>query len=165
MSSPHWYPAYIGVGSNLEQPDLQVDSGIKRIGAIAHTRVIARSPFYRSRAWGRADQPDFINAVVGVLTHLSSSDLLAALLELEIAAGRPPRREKWAPRVLDLDLLLFGTEQSAAPERLLPHPGIAGRNFVLFPLCDLAPHLDIPGVGRVSQLAARLSSENIQVLP
>jgi 2-amino-4-hydroxy-6-hydroxymethyldihydropteridine diphosphokinase len=165
MSSPHWYPAYIGVGSNLEQPDLQVDSGIKRIGAIAHTRVIARSPFYRSLAWGRADQPDFINAVVGVLTHLSSSDLLAALLELEIAAGRPPRREKWAPRVLDLDLLLFGTEQSAAPERLLPHPGIAGRNFVLFPLCDLAPHLDIPGVGRVSQLAARLSSENIQVLP
>jgi len=164
MSSTLWHPAYIGVGSNLEDPAAQVRRAIERIGVIGGTQLLAQSRLYRSRAWGRTDQPDFINAVAGVLTQLSSSALLTILQGLESDAGRPALREKWSPRILDLDLLVFGSERSVAADRQLPHPGIAERNFVLFPLRDFAPDLDVPGVGRVSRLAAKVSSVGIEVL-
>jgi 2-amino-4-hydroxy-6-hydroxymethyldihydropteridine diphosphokinase len=126
--------------------------------------VIARSHLYRTRAWGRTDQPDFINAAVGALSRIGSAELLEQLFALERAAGRPDSREKWSARTLDLDLLVFGSERSDSPERRLPHPGIAERAFVLAPLQDIAPNLRIPGVGRVSELGAKIDQSGIQVL-
>jgi len=157
-------PAYIGIGSNLDDPARQVRAAIEALAHIEGVRVIARSKLYRTRAWGRTDQPDFVNAAVGTLSQLGSAQLLAQLLALERAAGRPREHEKWSPRVLDLDLLVFGSEQYASADRTIPHPGIAERAFVLAPLRDIAPTLCVPGAGRVSMLAARIDLTPAQVL-
>jgi len=106
-------------------------------------------------------QPDFVNGVVGVLTQLDAPQLLKELQALEIALGRPTEHEKWGPRVIDLDLLIFGRERRAEPTLVLPHPGIVERNFVLYPLADIAPDLDVPGLGLVAELKRRVSSEGI----
>jgi 2-amino-4-hydroxy-6-hydroxymethyldihydropteridine diphosphokinase len=156
-----WQPAYIGVGSNVDDPDAQVRLAIAKLHLLAATRVVRVSPLYGSRPFGPIPQPDFVNAVVAVLTQLPPRALLAALQALEISIGRPAHHEKWGPRVIDLDLLVYGRERSAAPHLCLPHAGISERNFVLLPLTDIAPDLDVPGLGRVSELAARVSQKDI----
>jgi 2-amino-4-hydroxy-6-hydroxymethyldihydropteridine diphosphokinase len=109
-------------------------------------------------------QPEFVNAAVAVLTQLPALELLAQLRRLESAAGRPVQRQRWGPRVLDLDLLAYGRERRADAILTLPHPGIVERNFVLYPLADIAPDLDLPGLGRVAELKGRVSSEGISAL-
>jgi 2-amino-4-hydroxy-6-hydroxymethyldihydropteridine diphosphokinase len=156
-----WQPAYIAVGSNLNDPQAQVRLAIERLGALPSTRIVLRSPLYRTRPFGPVQQPDFVNAVVGVLTQLASPQLLSELQALEIALGRPQAHEKWGPRVIDLDLLAYGREQRDEPNLRLPHPGIVERNFVLYPLADIAPDLDVPGLGRVAELKRRVSPEGI----
>jgi 2-amino-4-hydroxy-6-hydroxymethyldihydropteridine diphosphokinase len=156
-----WQPAYIAVGSNLSDPQAQVRLATERLGALPSTRIILQSPLYRTRPFGPVQQPDFVNAVVGVLTQLASRQLLNELQALEIALGRPQAHEKWGPRVIDLDLLVYGREQCSEPDLRLPHPGIVERNFVLYPLADIAPDLDVPGLGRVAELKRRVSPEGI----
>jgi 2-amino-4-hydroxy-6-hydroxymethyldihydropteridine diphosphokinase len=156
-----WQPVYIGVGSNLDDPGAQVRFAVSRLEALAASRVVCVSPLYGSRAFGPIAQPDYVNAVVGALTQLDSHKLLADLLALEGSLGRPARHQKWGPRVIDLDLLIYGRERSCSGFLELPHPGMAARNFVLFPLADIAPDLHVPGLGRVAELAARVSRENI----
>jgi len=156
-----WQPVYIGVGSNVDDPAAQVRLAVAKLGALAASRVVCVSPLYGSRAFGPIAQPDFVNAVVGALTQLESRKLFAELQALERSLGRPARHQKWGPRVIDLDLLLYGRERSYGGTLDLPHPGIAERNFVLFPLADIAPDLDVPGLGRVTELAARVSREGI----
>ena len=156
-----WQPAYIGVGSNVDDPSAQVRRAVAKLGAVSATRVVCVSPLYGSRPFGPIAQPDFVNAVIGVLTELTSRALLAELQALEKGLGRPAEREKWGPRVIDLDLLVYGRERSAVAELALPHNGIAERNFVLFPLADIAPDLNVPGLGRVSELVARVSAKDI----
>lgn len=156
-----WRPAYIGVGSNLEDPRAQV---LKACGRLAHlplTRLELTSPLYRSRPMGPIAQPDFVNAVAGLLTQLDAPALFAALRALEAALGRPAAHQRWSPRVIDLDLLSYGHERCARPELTLPHPGVPERNFVLYPLADIAPDLDIPGLGRVAELAGRITAEGL----
>lgn len=153
-----WRPAYIGLGSNLEDPKAQVlraCAGLQRLGA--STRLVLVSPLYRSKPFGPVPQPDFINAVAGLLTQLDPRALLAELLALETALGRPAEHQRWGPRIIDLDLLLLGRERRGEPGLTLPHPGIVERNFVLYPLCDLAPDLEVPGLGRVAELKERLA--------
>jgi 2-amino-4-hydroxy-6-hydroxymethyldihydropteridine diphosphokinase len=159
-----WQPAYIGLGSNLQDPKAQVLRACEALGAIADTRVVRLSPLYRSRPFGPVQQPDFINAVAGVLTQLDSRTLLGELLARERALGRPAERERWGPRIIDLDLLVYGRERREEPGLTLPHRGIVERNFVLYPLCDLAPDLDVPGLGRVAELRGRLASEGLERL-
>ena len=106
-------------------------------------------------------QPDFVNAVVAVLTQLEPAALLAALRALEIARGRPAQHQRWGPRVIDLDLLAYAHEVRTDPELTLPHPGIVERNFVLYPLADIAPDLELPGLGRVTELKGRVNSEGL----
>ena len=156
-----WRPAYIGVGSNLEDPRAQVLRAFSKLAELPATRVVLTSPIYMSRPFGPVVQPDFANAVVGVLTRLESPALLASLRSIEAAQGRPEQHQKWGPRVIDLDLLVYGREQRSDPELTLPHPGIVERNFVLYPLADIAPDLDIPGLGRVTELKARLTSAGL----
>jgi 2-amino-4-hydroxy-6-hydroxymethyldihydropteridine diphosphokinase len=161
---PIWQPAYIGLGSNLQEPKTQVRRACAALAALATTRLVRVSPLYRSRPFGPVPQPDFINAVAGVLTQLDARTLLGELLALERALGRPAQRERWGPRVIDLDLLVYGRERRAEPDLILPHAGIVERNFVLYPLADLAPDLDVPGLGRVAELRGRLGSEGLERL-
>jgi 2-amino-4-hydroxy-6-hydroxymethyldihydropteridine diphosphokinase len=119
---------------------------------------------YASRPFGPVAQPDYVNAAAGILTQLSAPELLAALRALEAAFGRPAQRERWGPRVLDLDLLGFARERRTETELTLPHPGIVERNFVLYPLADIAPDLELPGLGRVTELKARVTSAGLTLL-
>ena len=156
-----WQPVYIGVGSNVDDPSAQVRRAVSKMGAIAGSRAVCVSPLYGSRAFGPIAQPDFVNAVVGGLTQLDSHKFLLELQALERSLGRPARHQKWGPRVIDLDLLVYGRERSCGGALELPHPGIGARNFVLLPLADIAPDLDVPGLGRVSELAARVTRADI----
>jgi 2-amino-4-hydroxy-6-hydroxymethyldihydropteridine diphosphokinase len=159
-----WQPAYVAVGSNLNEPRAQVLTACARLHAVALTQVMLTSPLYASRAYGPVAQPDFVNAVVGVVTRLEPAGLLAELLALETALGRPVERRRWGPRIIDLDLLVYGREQRPEPSLTLPHPGIVERNFVLYPLADIAPDLDVPGLGRVAELAGRVTSNGVRRL-
>lgn len=156
-----WQPAYIGIGSNLETPGLQVRRAWERLAALPDTRAVRCSPLYRSRPLGPSAQPDFINAVAAVITRLEARALLGELKAIEKAFGRPPQGPRWGPRIIDLDLLVYGRERHAEADLAVPHPGIVERNFVLYPLADLAPDLDVPGLGRVIELKARVAPEGL----
>jgi 2-amino-4-hydroxy-6-hydroxymethyldihydropteridine diphosphokinase len=106
-------------------------------------------------------QPDFVNAVAGLLTQLESPALMQGLRSIEAALGRPAQHERWGPRVIDLDLLSYAGERRSEPALTLPHPGIVARNFVLYPLANIAPDLDLPGLGRVAELAAALTADGL----
>jgi 2-amino-4-hydroxy-6-hydroxymethyldihydropteridine diphosphokinase len=157
-----WHPAYIGVGSNLDDPRAQVLRAFAELAKLPSTRVVLTSPIYRSHPFGPVKQPDFANAVAGVLTQLEPRALLAGLHSVEAALGRPQQRERWGPRVIDLDVLVYGDERLDEPQLTLPHPGIVERNFVLYPLADIAPELHIPGLGRVTELKGRVTSEGLR---
>jgi 2-amino-4-hydroxy-6-hydroxymethyldihydropteridine diphosphokinase len=158
-----WQPVYVGIGSNLEQPVQQVRRALAALGALSQTRLELTSSLYRSVPLpaGPVPQPQYVNAVAGLLTQLEVRSFLALQRELEIRLGRLPPRERWGPRLIDLDLLLFGQQSIEEPELTVPHPGIVQRNFVLYPLRDVAPELRIPGRGRVATLAARVDSAGI----
>jgi 2-amino-4-hydroxy-6-hydroxymethyldihydropteridine diphosphokinase len=158
-----WRPAYVAIGSNLNHPQARVQEAFERLTGLPGMRMISRSRLYRTHPMGPQDQPDFVNAAAGVLTQLPARELLAQLLGIEAAMGRN-RRERWGPRVIDLDLLwLLGASVDEA-ELTLPHPGVSTRNFVLYPLADIAPTLSIPGIGRVPELLRNAGSEGISVL-
>jgi 2-amino-4-hydroxy-6-hydroxymethyldihydropteridine diphosphokinase len=159
-----WQPAYIGLGSNLQDPRAQIRRACSGLQALAGTRLMRVSPLYRSKPFGPVRQPDFINAAAGVLTQLDARGLFCELLALERALGRPAERERWGPRIIDLDLLIFGQERRDDPDLTLPHPGIVERNFVLYPLCDLAPSLEVPGLGPVAELKGRLAPLGLERL-
>ena len=156
-----WSPAYVGIGSNLDRPATQVRRALAALADLPLTRVQAKSSLYASEPFGPVPQPSYVNAVAAVLTQLDAHAFFDALRELEARLGRQPPRERWGPRVIDLDLLLFGQQCLDTPELTLPHPGIVQRNFVLYPLHEVAPDLSIPGCGRVSVLAGRVDSAGI----
>jgi 2-amino-4-hydroxy-6-hydroxymethyldihydropteridine diphosphokinase len=109
-------------------------------------------------------QPAFVNAAAGLLTQLSPEDLLESLRLLERELGREPPRQRWGPRVIDLDLLVLGAERRDTDALRLPHPGIADRDFVLYPLADIAPELEVPGAGRVWRLRDRVADRGVRRL-
>jgi 2-amino-4-hydroxy-6-hydroxymethyldihydropteridine diphosphokinase len=156
-----WHPAYVGIGSNLDQPASQVQRALAALPQLPQSRLVLQSSLYGSKPLGPAQQPDFVNAVAALLTQLEAVAFFGALRALEAALGREPPRQRWGPRRIDLDLLLFDAEQLASPELTLPHPGIVQRNFVLYPLLEVAPELNVPGRGRVAELAARVDPAGI----
>ena len=156
-----WRPAYVGLGSNLDDPRLQIRRALAALEGLPHTRLERYSSMYGSRPLGPAAQPDFVNAVAGLLTQLPATAFFGALRALEAALGREPPRVRWGPRRIDLDLLLFDAERLDSAELTLPHPGIVQRNFVLYPLLEVAPELNVPGRGSVAELAARVDSAGI----
>jgi 2-amino-4-hydroxy-6-hydroxymethyldihydropteridine diphosphokinase len=158
-------PAYIGVGSNLQDPERQVRAALALLAELADSRLIAQSALYRNPPMGPADQPDYVNAVAGLLTRQEPEALLQSLQALEQRLGRIRKAgDRWGPRIIDLDLLVYGSLQLDVPGLNLPHPGIFERNFVLLPLCDIAPALEVPGQGIVAALAAGVERTGLQRL-
>ena len=145
---PHWYPAYVGLGSNLQMPTRQVETALELLDDIPRTRLVAVSSLYRSAPFGGIEQPDFVNAAAALLTQLGPSELLDELHQIEARQGRERDDKRWGPRVLDLDLLVHAAAVIDEPGITIPHPGIGERNFVLLPLLEIAPELVIPGLGR-----------------
>jgi 2-amino-4-hydroxy-6-hydroxymethyldihydropteridine diphosphokinase len=156
-----WHPAYVGIGSNLDEPAGQVRRALAALADVPQTRLVRQSSLYGSRPLGPAAQPDFVNAVAAMLSQLEVDAFFSSLRALESALGREPPRVRWGPRRIDLDLLLFGEQRLDRPELTLPHPGIVQRNFVLYPLLEVAPGLNVPGCGRVAELAARADPAGI----
>lgn len=155
--------AYVALGSNLQDPRQQVLRALSELGTLPGTRVVAQSSLYRTTPLGYADQPDFINAVAEIATTLEAAELMRALLALETAHGRE-RPFPNAPRVLDLDLLLYDDLQLNTAPLTLPHPRLHERGFVLLPLAEIAPQLVIPGHGPVAELARQLPDQGVQRL-
>ncbi|MGQ0656555.1 MAG: 2-amino-4-hydroxy-6-hydroxymethyldihydropteridine diphosphokinase [Chromatiales bacterium] len=144
--------AYIGLGSNLEAPREQVWRALEELAALPQTALVARSSLYRSDPMGPPDQPDYINAAAALDTALMPHALLDALLAIERAHGRVRGPTRWGPRTLDLDLLLYGERQISDGRLTVPHPGIAERAFVLYPLAELDAGLIVPGKGPIKHL-------------
>jgi 2-amino-4-hydroxy-6-hydroxymethyldihydropteridine diphosphokinase len=159
-----WLPTYVGLGSNLSDPEQQVRRALTALGELPDTRLVVASPLYRTKPFGDVVQPAFVNAVAGLLSRRTPEELLADLRALERTLGREPPRERWGPRLIDLDLLTMGREERATAELTLPHAGIAERDFVLYPLADIAAELDVPGLGRVADLRARVANRGIEKL-
>lgn len=151
----------VGLGSNLDGPARQIETALGMLEAIEQTRVVATSSLYRSAPLGGIEQPDFVNAVALLATGLDARALLEELLAIERARGRERGDVHWGPRVLDLDLLAYGDHSIEEPGLLVPHPGIASRNFVLLPLREIAPDFQIPGLGRVRDLPVNGSEPRI----
>lgn len=152
--------AYIGLGSNLEDPASQIKAGCAAIAALPATELIACSALYRSAPVGYSDQPDFINAVAKVKTALDARALLDALLAIELKHGRV-RDFPNAPRTLDLDLLLYGDFKLHAPGLTIPHPRMHERAFVLVPLAEIDPQCVIPERGKVAELLREVDAGSV----
>jgi len=151
--------AYVGLGSNLGDREGTLRAAVGRLRGLPGTRVLRVSSLRNTEPVGYLDQPRFLNGVVELETELSARELLDALLALERAFGRdrsgsPPH----GPRTLDLDLLLYGEETIDAPGLQVPHPRLHERGFVLEPLAELDPSLEVPGKGPVQTLMSRLDS-------
>lgn len=145
--------AYIGLGSNLDLPERQIARAARALQQLPQSKWVALSPLYRSLPWGDPDQADFINAVAAIDTDLDAQALLQHLLEIELQHGRDRSSgRRNGPRTLDLDLLLHGRAAIDQPGLQLPHPRLQERAFVLMPLADLAPDLDVPGLGSLRSL-------------
>jgi len=157
--------AYVALGSNLGDSRRYLGEAIEAMARLPSTRVTARSRLYRTPPWGMLEQPPFLNAAVRLDTGLAAGELLDALLAIERAAGRTREGERWGPRTLDLDLLHMEGVRMADARLTLPHPRIAERAFVLLPLADLAPGLDLPGQGKVAELLAALDHSGCEALP
>ena len=146
--------SYIGLGSNLGDPETQLTSALAALNGLPDTDLVRCSSFYRSKPLGPGDQPDFINAVASLESGLTAKELLARLQSIENRQGRVRDGIKWGPRTLDLDMLLYGNEIIDEPGLVVPHPEMRHRNFVLIPLLELAPDVEIPGLGRADKFLA-----------
>lgn len=160
----HWFPAYVGIGSNLGGPAGQVEDALGLVAEIDGVRLVTTSSLFRSGAYGGVEQPDFVNAVAAVVTTLTPAELLVRLQAIETRQGRERGEIRWGPRVIDLDLLVYSSVEMDTPDLALPHPGIAERNFVLLPLVEIAPDLVIPGLGRVDSIPVNLHEPSISLI-
>lgn len=155
--------ACIALGANIGEPVRQVEAGFAALAALPGTRLIARSSLYRSAPVGYADQPDFINAVALIETVLEPHALLDALLAIERVHGRV-REFANAPRTLDLDIVLYGDTVMHDAGLTIPHARMLERAFVMVPLAEVAPDAQVPGRGRVRDLAARVDAASVAQL-
>lgn len=156
-----WIPAYVALGSNLDDPCAQIERAFEALAVLRDTKLVLRSSLYRSPPLGPVAQPDFVNAVAGMLTTIPPREFLAQLKSIEQRLGRARPVVRWGPRSIDLDLLVHGSARIDEPGLTVPHAGIAARVFVLAPLAEIAPDLEVPGLGRASTLLAAVPTAGI----
>lgn len=153
--------AYVGLGSNLADPPQQLRNAFQALAELPVTQLVAQSSLYRSPPLGGFEQPDYLNAVAALDTALSAHDLLTALLDIEQRQGRVRGEQRWQARTLDLDLLLYGDQRVQDATLIVPHPGLHVRAFVLYPLQEIAPELEIPGLGALAALISHCPSTDL----
>ncbi|ABC32910.1 2-amino-4-hydroxy-6-hydroxymethyldihydropteridine pyrophosphokinase [Hahella chejuensis KCTC 2396] len=153
---------YVGLGSNLSQPEQQLRQALSALKDISGVQLLQASSLYRSAPLGAPDQPWYVNAVAQLETSLEPLALLRELQTIENSQGRVRQGERWSPRTLDLDLLLFGEQTIDSEALTVPHYAMHERNFVIFPLAEIAPSCVIPGIGSISALLATLPQEGIE---
>ncbi|WP_261815917.1 2-amino-4-hydroxy-6-hydroxymethyldihydropteridine diphosphokinase [Vibrio gallicus] len=154
---------YIAVGSNLGDPVSQALLAIKSLADIPKTRVIEASSLYSSTPMGPQNQPDYINAVVKIETELSPIELLDCTQQIEQQQGRERKDERWGPRTLDLDILLYGTQVIDEPRLTVPHYGMKTREFVLYPLQEIEPNLVLPDGSTLKSLIGNVDQNGLRV--
>ncbi len=135
---------YLAIGSNLATPLQQVNHALAALKKIPDTTFVTRSAFYRTKPMGSQDQPDYLNLAVALETHLSPDMLLDHTQAIELAQGRVRNGERWGPRTLDLDIMLFGDQIINSARLTVPHYGLKQREFMLYPLAEIAPDLIFP---------------------
>ncbi|NMW29186.1 2-amino-4-hydroxy-6-hydroxymethyldihydropteridine diphosphokinase [Escherichia fergusonii] len=136
--------AYIAIGSNLASPLEQVNAAVKALSEIPQSKILAVSSFYRTPPLGPQDQPDYLNAAVALETSLAPEELLNHTQRIELQQGRVRKAERWGPRTLDLDIMLFGNEVINTERLTVPHYDMKNRGFMLWPLFEIAPELVFP---------------------
>ena len=156
--------AWLGLGSNQQQPMDQLTEAISRLAETKGIGILRTSSFYRTPPWGDEQQDDFINAVVQIETSLEPFSLLGELKTIENLMGRKRSGRRWGPRLIDIDLLLYGDQQLHMDELEVPHSRMHERAFVLIPLAELDPELDIPGRGSVENLLQQIDCSGIKRL-
>ncbi|MEF3088290.1 2-amino-4-hydroxy-6-hydroxymethyldihydropteridine diphosphokinase [Raoultella sp. WB_B2P2-3] len=151
--------AFIALGSNLAAPLEQVNAAVAALAEIPNSRIVAVSSFYRTPPLGPQDQPDYLNAAVALETGLAAEELLNHTQRIELQQGRERKAERWGPRTLDLDIMLFG-EQVIDSERLtVPHYDMKNRGFMLWPLFEIAPELHFPDGVALRTVLTRLAAD------
>ena len=154
--------AYVGLGANLGDAQAALEAAVEALTALSQTRLVARSSVYRSAPIDSSG-PDYLNAVAELATHLAPHALLAHLQAIELQHGRE-RPYRNAPRTLDLDLLLYGDQTVATPTLTVPHPRLHERAFVLLPLAEIAPGIQLPGRADLGDLLQRVAGQPIHKL-
>lgn len=154
-------PVYISLGSNLQNPLHQVRSALDALAQLPDTQLIRTSSFYRTPPYGPADQPDFLNAAVYLVTHLSANSLLDHTQRIELEQGRVRKGERWGPRTLDLDIMLFGNLTLSNERLTIPHYDLHQRAFMLIPLLEIAPDITTPDGQPLASALAKLEYSDI----
>lgn len=154
--------AYIGLGSNLENPEQQIRNAVNAIKAIERTVMSNISALYYSRPMGPKDQPDYMNAVAELTTSLSPIALLDELQKIENDAGRVRKDNRWGPRILDLDILLYDNNVINSERLIVPHYGLKDREFVLIPLNEIAPSMSLPDGETIKNLSQNIPSNGLK---
>ncbi|WP_233078483.1 2-amino-4-hydroxy-6-hydroxymethyldihydropteridine diphosphokinase [Rheinheimera soli] len=155
---------YIGLGANLNQPVQQLERAVLALQNMKETELVQVSGFYGSKPMGPQDQPDYVNAVALLSTRLSAEDMLTQLQQIELEQGRQRKDERWGPRTLDLDILLFGDELIQTERLTVPHYGMKVREFVLYPLAELNLSLVLPDGTLLTELLATVPRNGLSRL-
>jgi 2-amino-4-hydroxy-6-hydroxymethyldihydropteridine diphosphokinase len=156
--------AYIGIGSNLNDPIYQVKSAIEALSKLPKTALQTASHFYQGPPADFSDQPDYINAVAVLETRMHAHDLLTELEAIELAHGRTRATRRWGPRTLDLDIILFDEMSINTPRLIVPHPEFHKRAFVLAPLLEVAPNLVLPSGKKLHDLVKELPEIKLSIV-
>ena len=155
---------YIGLGSNLAEPLRQLQAALAAIAELPHSQLVTTSSFYASDPLGPPDQPRYVNAVAALDTELAPLELLDALQRIEQEQGRVRKAERWGPRTLDLDILLFGNRLLSEERLTVPHYHMHARAFVLYPLAEIAGELILPDGRRLTELLAQCPYQGLERL-
>ena len=154
--------ACIGLGANLGDPQQTLHNALDALRRVPQSRLLAASRLYQTAAWGGVAQPDYINAAALIETTLSAHALLQVLLDIERQAGRVrDANQRWGPRILDLDVLLYGEQCIDTPGLRVPHPHLHARAFALLPLAEIAAELPFPGHGSVAEALQRIDVQGV----
>ncbi|MBE4464698.1 2-amino-4-hydroxy-6-hydroxymethyldihydropteridine diphosphokinase [Vibrio parahaemolyticus] len=155
--------AYIAVGSNLADPVSQAQQAIEALKTLPNSEFVQASSLYSSAPMGPQNQPDYINAVVAIKTNLTPLELLDCTQAIEQEQGRVRKDERWGPRTLDLDIVLYGNEVINSERLIVPHYGMREREFVLYPLAEIAPSLQLPDGTEVSELLEQVDRNGLRI--
>lgn len=155
--------AYIAVGSNMADPVAQTNVAIEALKQLPKSEFMQASMLYSSTPMGPQNQPDYINAVVAIQTELTPLELLDCTQVIELEQGRVRKDERWGPRTLDLDIILYGNEEIDSERLTVPHYGMRDREFVLYPLAEIAPNLTLPDGTELAQLIQNVDRNGLRI--